>query len=130
MTQHLDGTSPGLGQVQGNDPSKFPLQADSGECYNGIMKPYLGNQTNCACQERQWGCDPETHMGVGDPNLATVQSVSNQVIVTSIPAQVLLTNSTTQTTGQFAHESCAHRSKQDNQLFSATGNFTVSQFDC
>ena len=130
LTQHLDGKSPGLGQVQGTDPSTVPLLADSGECYHGIVKPYFENQTNCACQERQWGCDPETHMSIGTPNLANLQSVSNQVIVTSVPAQVLLTNTTTQTTGQFLHDSCGHRQKQENQLFSATGNFTVSQFDC
>ena len=86
LTEHLDGKTPGLGQTQGNNPDTVALRADPGDCYNGIRGPYVKNQTDFGCNDRKWGCNAENNMNLGDPNLASIQSVSNQVVVTAIPA--------------------------------------------
>ena len=56
--------------------------------------------------------------------------MESSLTATIIPAQVLVSNSTTTSTGYECEESAATRHRNDTELFSAKGQFCVSKFDC
>ena len=70
------------------------------------------------------------NIGLGTPNQAIISASENTVTLTAVPAQVLLTNTSSVTNGSYAHESVGQRTKTDTDTFSSSGNFTISKFDC
>jgi hypothetical protein len=56
--------------------------------------------------------------------------VENQLTATIIPAQVLVSNSSTTTHGFECEHSAANRLRNDTECFKAKGQFCVSKFDC
>jgi hypothetical protein len=103
VTAHLDGKTAGLGSLQGNQPED--LNADCWSAHS--IRGSGDNYTDYYCGQREWGCNAEDHMniGLGTPNQAIISAVENTVTLTAVPAQVLMTNTSSVTNGTYAHES-------------------------
>ena len=64
------------------------------------------------------------------PSKTNVVGIESGLTATVVPAQVLITNTTTQTNGTECEMSKGARKKKEEERFAVNGNFSLSKFDC
>jgi hypothetical protein len=80
------------------------------------------------CHINEWGCDVYNRR-TRVPSAVTYTGVENQLMQSVVPAQVLTTNQTTTTNGNFCQASAGARVRNDTEAFEVSGNFRSNKFD-
>ena len=108
---------------------KMLMEADDCENYDKTRLQRKHMETDEAeCHTKQWGCDiynKKTRV----PSSVTYTGVEQQLLQTVVPAQVLQSNQTTTTSGNFCQASAGARLRNDTEAFEVSGNFRSNKFD-
>jgi hypothetical protein len=81
------------------------------------------------CEHNEWGSDSKINYA-RKPSAVTYSGVEQHLLQSVIPAQILQSNQTTETTGNFCQASAAARVRNDTEAFEVAGNFRRNQYDC
>lgn len=83
-------------------------------------------QEDRGCGHDEWGC---SHDVVGKPSRKHIVSSEEDVVLTTIPVQALVTQLQTNSTADYCSESAATRNREDVETFCVKGNFQRHSLD-
>ena len=126
LSHHLS-THANSASLRGEQLDRSNQTHDAGDC---ILSHEIKHHDDCSCEHDDWGCGSDGGIQQPHASIINVVGVESQLTATIIPAQVLVTNTTTLTNGTQCEESTGFRRRNDTEHFETFGNFSISKFDC
>ena len=128
---HDQPQSHGLGASADGSSSTSLSGTDS--CLGGIQHRVASTGCSSGCKSDEWGCDNHVSLaagrGLGNGHHKALGS-GNEVEAFVIPAQVQISNTTTDLVSSYNQTSSGQRQKSQVDKYQVSGTFSADHYDC